>query len=248
MRTAAATDGARRRVVLASVLLTVGFAATCSRWPGAAGRSAAALDLVNVGLFGLYLRWSGDRVFRGVLWAAGAFGLVEIGADYLCVRCTGTLDYSVARSAMLLASPWWMPCSWAVVAVQMSIPGAAAMARYGAARGALLAGVLGALLIPFYEEMAWGAHWWRYRNCLQIGHTPVYIVVAEAVIGVVLAFLGHFALRARSVREAVLLGSGAGLLTILGGMIGWGLVEFLGRGMPVLPWTPENLAVLHALR
>ena len=237
MSTAAATDRSRLRIVLGSVLLTVIFAATCSRCPGSDGRSAAALDLANALLFGGYVWWSGDRVFRGVLWAAAAFGVVEIAADYLCVRCTGTLDYSVARSVMWLASPWWMPGSWAVVAVQMSVPGAAAVARYGTVRGAFLAGLAGALLIPFYEEMAWGAHWWRYRNCWMIGHTPVYIVVAEAVIGAALAFLGYFALRARSIREAVLLGSVAGVVTILGGTVGWGLVEFLVRGMPVLPCT-----------
>ena len=234
----AADDTKRLRVVGLSVVFSVCFALACSRWTGSDGRTAAALDGLNVLLFAAYARKSGDRAVRGVLWAAGAFGVVEMAADYLCVHCTGTLDYTVAGSAMLLASPWWMSCSWAVVAVQMSIPGAAAVRRFGPVRGVLLTGLLGSLVIPFYEEMAWGAHWWRYQNCLRIGHTPVYIVLAEAVIGVGLAFMGTHALRARSVRGALVLGAAAGLVTIFGGMIGWGAVEFLGRGvLPLAPWS-----------
>ena len=122
--------------------------------------------------------------------------------------------------------------------MQVSVPGAAAIQRFGLVRGALLTGLLGALLIPCYEEMAWGANWWRYRGCRMVGHTPVYIVVAEAVIGAGLALLGHFALRARTTgRVAVLLGAVGGLATLLGGTLGWGLVEFLGQGArPAWGW------------
>ena len=229
--------GAKRlRVASLSVLLTVCYALACSRWPDSDGRSAAWLNALNVLLFGTYTVRSGDRAMRKLLWAAGAFGLVEMAADYLCVRWTGTLDYSVARSTMLVASPWWMPCSWAVVAVQMSVPGAAAIRRLGPPPGALLTGLLGLVLIPFYEEMAYGAKWWQYRNCLRFGHTPLYIVVAEAIIGAGLAFMGYAALRTDSAWRAMNLGAAAGLVTIFGGMVGWGTVEFLLRGAPLAPW------------
>ena len=42
-----------------------------------------------------------------------------------------------------------------------------------------LTAVLGAVNIPFYEEMAYHAHWWQYQNCRMLGHTPLYIIVAE---------------------------------------------------------------------
>ena len=227
------TADARRRLrfVLGSTLFSLGFAWGCSRWPGSDGRTAVALNLVNLVCFGLYARWSTDRAVRPLLLAALVFGTVELLADYRCVRDTRTLDYSVARSLMVLESPWWMPFSWMVVAVQTAVPGAAAIARFGFLRGTLLTGLLGASLIPCYEELAWGAHWWRYRDCLMVGHTPVYLIVAEGVIGAGLALMGHFALRARcSGRESVLLGAAAGLTTLLGGTLGWGLVEFLARG------------------
>lgn len=225
-------QNATRRLlaVFGCTVFSLGYSFVCSRWTNSDGRSAAFLNLANVLLLGTYARRYADRALVGVFLAAAAFGLVELLADFLCVRCTRTLDYSVARSAMVFESPWWMPLSWAVVAVQMAVPGDAAIRRYGVVRGMALTGVLASLVIPFYEEMAWGANWWRYRNCLRLGHTPVYIMVAEAVIGAGLALMGFGVLRARDWRTLLLYGTAAGLATILGGTAGWGLVEFLCRG------------------
>ena len=222
-------ERARLRVALLSTVFTAGFAFVCSRSAGSDGRCAAVLDGVNLALFVGYALRSGDRVMGKTLLAAVVFGWTELLADFLCVRCTGTLDYAVAGSAMVWASPWWMPLSWTVVAVQVGTGGDAAIRRFGRVRGALFTGGLSAVVVPFYEQMAWGAHWWRYRHCLILGHAPVYIVVAEAVIGVGLAALGHLARRAGSWRAAVPLGAAAGLVTILGGIGGWGTVEFIGR-------------------
>ena len=225
-----ACNGARVRVALLSVGWTVGFSLACSRWTGSDGRTAAWMDGVNLLLLGGYAWRAADGALGQLLAAAGVFGLVELLADFLCVRCTGTLDYTVAHSTLVLASPWWMPLSWAVVAVQMGIGGDAAIRRFGLVRGATLGGLLGAVLIPVYEELAWGAHWWRYQRCLCVGHTPVYIVVAEAIIGLGLAGLGYGALRVYAPRAAVWLGAATGGVTILAGTVGWGMVEFMCMG------------------
>lgn len=244
MRTARAVKPTRSRdatrlwVALLSIALTVCFGLVCSRQAGSDGRTAVALNLVNLGLLGGYCLRARDRAMGALLAAAGVLGGVELLADFLCVRCTGTLDYSPAHSWLVLASPWWMPLLWTVVAVQIAVAGDAAIRRFGLARGVALGGVLGASLIPLYERLAWGAHWWRYRNCLQIGHVPVYIVVAEAIIGAGLATLGWGALRTCSARAAILLGGVTGLLTVLGGVIGWGVVEYLGRGARPLWGNP----------
>lgn len=220
----------RARYVLLSVALSVVLSFLFSRWSHSDGRSAVGLSFVNLSLFAFYSARFQDRPMARLLAAAAVFGGIELIADFLCVRSTRTLDYAPARSAMLLESPWWMPLSWALVAVQVGELGARGIARFGLVRGAALSGLLGALLIPFYEEMAYGAHWWRYTGCWMLGHTPVYIIVAEALIGAALALLGYFALAARSLRQALGIGALAGLATILGGLVGWGLVEFIGRG------------------
>jgi hypothetical protein len=166
------------------------------------------------------------------------FGVVELLADALCVHYTGTLDYAPAGSAPLFLSPWWMPLAWMVVAVQIGYVGAGLIARFGAWRGAALTGLLGAVNIPFYEEMAYHANWWRYVQCFRVWHTPVYIVVAELVIGCALGLLAAAVLRAPSRARAAWYGVLGGLATVVGGMVGYGLVEFIPdllAGRPLLP-------------
>lgn len=57
----------------------------------------------------------------------------------------------------------------------------------GRERGLALTALLGAVNIPFYEETAFHAHWWRYGHCRMLGHTPVYVITAELIIGLTLA-------------------------------------------------------------
>lgn len=220
----------RTRFALVSIVISVVLSFFFSRWSGSDGRTAVVLSCVNLSLFAYCLLRGRDKALARLLAAAAVFGLVELLADFLCVRSTKTLDYSPARSWMILESPWWMPLSWGLVAVQVGVLGERSVARFGQVHGAALSGGLGALLIPFYEEMAYGAQWWRYQDCWMWGHTPVYIIVAEALIGAALALLGHFALQARSLVSALGWGALAGLATVGGGLVGWGLVEFLGRG------------------
>ena len=47
-------------------------------------------------------------------------------------------------------------------------------------------GQLGAINIPFYEEMARKIHWWQYSGCRMISFTPWYIILGE--FGIALAF------------------------------------------------------------
>ena len=228
-------SSARQRIAGVSVILSVAFACACSCWPGSNGRTAVALNALNLTLFVCYAVGQSDRRFAMLILSAGVFGLTELAADYLCVRHTDTLDYSIAGSAMILESPWWMPLSWGVVAVQVGIVGDAVIAGYGKLRGTLATASFGALLIPFYEEMAWGADWWRYRDCLMLSHTPIYIIVAELVIAGSLSLWGWAVLRTDSPVVALGLGAAAGVVTIVGGVIGWGTIEFLLRGVRPLP-------------
>ena len=52
--------------------------------------------------------------------------------------------------------------------------------------GLLMIGVLGAINIPFYEEMARRIHWWQYSGCRMISYTPWYIILGK--FGIALAF------------------------------------------------------------
>ena len=78
--------------------------------------------------------------------------------------------------------------------------------------GLLMIGLLGAINIPFYEEMARRIHWWQYSPESvrgMISYTPWYIIVGEFGIAVVFALLAR-TLRRDSWRLAVVAGVAGG--------------------------------------
>ena len=192
------------------------------------GRTALALNAVSIGIFLWHIgRYKDGAMARLLVFGLG-LGIAELAADALCVRYTRTLDYSVARSVSLGLSPFWMPTAWMIVAAQIGYLGRRLMARFGTGWGMALTALLGAVNIPFYEEMAYHAHWWQYENCRRWGHTPLYIIVAEMVIGLTLGPLAIRAMHADSRwHHAAWAGLVGGLSTIWGGLIGYGLVERL---------------------
>ena len=101
-----------------------------------------------------------------------------------------------------------MPLAWEVVAVQFGYIGLRLWERFGKT-GLLMIGLLGAINIPFYEEMARRIHWWRYRGCRMISYTPWCIIVGEFGIAPVFALLSR-ALRRNSWRVALVAGVAVG--------------------------------------
>lgn len=224
--TEADRERARLRTVLATVALSVVTVLALRDRPWSDGRTALALNGVSIALFLAHVALYRDAVLARLLVFGLGLGMVELAADALCVRYTGTLDYSVAHSPLLGLSPFWMPTAWMVVAAQIGYLGRRLMARLGTGAGVALTALLGAVNIPFYEEMAYHAHWWRYANCRMLGHTPLYIIVAEMLIGLALGPLAAWAMRAGATwRDAAAAGVIGGLGTIFGGLVGYGMVE-----------------------
>ncbi len=219
-------EHARLRTVLITVALSVGTVLALRDRTWSDGRTALALNGASISLFAWHIVLYRDKALARLLLFGFGLGAAELAADALCVRFTGTLDYSVARSPMLGLSPFWMPTAWMIVAAQIGYLGRRLIARFGLAGGMTLTALLGAINIPFYEEMAYHAHWWRYQNCRRIGHTPLYIIVAEMVIGLTLGPLAIRAMHAGATwKIAAIAGLVGGLSTIWGGLIGYGLVE-----------------------
>ena len=220
-----ALERARLRTVLLTILVSIVAVSLLRDRPWSDGRSAATLNAMTTGLFLVHIARYKDAGMARLLLFGLVFGVVELVADALCVRFTNTLDYSPAHTALLWLSPWWMPTAWMIVAAQIGYVGMRLMERFGAWPGVVLTAALGAVNIPFYEEMAFHAHWWSYQNCKKFGHTPVYIIVAELLIGLTLGPLARVVMRGLSWKRAALAGAVGGLGTIVGGLIGYGLVE-----------------------
>lgn len=222
---------------LPSVLITIGFSVLTVlivyNKPWSDGKAAATLGIMNTAFLLASALLRRDVTLLHLLLFGAIFGVIELLADALCVQFTGTLDYSVANSPMIWHSPWWMPIAWLVVSVQIGYLGVCLIRRIGLFRGVLLTALFGAINIPFYEEMARFAHWWEYRRCIMLWgtHTPVYIIIAELVIGLCLGYLSFLTTKTNSLKKVIGLGVLGGLSTVLGGLVGYGLVE---RVIPLL--------------
>ena len=182
-----ALETRRLGLIVGTILLNLVSVTLLTAVPTSNWRTGLALNLFDNFLFAGFLWWYQDRVL-GRLMAYGLIvGLVELVADAWLVDITRTLDYSIGGGPMLWRSPIWMPLAWQVVTVQFAVVGLRLL-RWRRGLGLLLTGLLGAINIPYYEEMARLIHWWQYTNCRMISGTPYYIVLGEFGIAMALAW------------------------------------------------------------
>jgi Domain of unknown function (DUF6989) len=204
-------ESGRLRVVVATILINVSAVALLTRAPWSDWRSAVALNLLDNTLLLGFVAIRRDWLLARLMVFGLAVGFSELAADAWLVDFTHTLDYSAGGGPMLWRSPLWMPFAWEIVAVQLSYLGLRLWKRYGGL-GLLLVGMLGAINIPYYEEMARRIHWWSYSGCRMLSYTPWYIIVGEFGIAIVLTLLAK-PLRHRGGIPTIVLGfaGGAGI-------------------------------------
>jgi hypothetical protein len=202
----------RLRIVIATILINVVAVALLTLAPWSDWRSGVALNLLDNTLLLGFVALRKDRVLARLMVFGVAVGVAELAADAWLVDFTRTLDYSPGGGPTLWRSPLWMPFAWEVVAVQLGYVGLRLWERYGGGLGLLLVGVLGAINIPYYEEMARRIHWWSYSGARMLSYTPWYIIWGEFGIAIVLTLLAR-QLRHRGMMAAIALGfaGGAGI-------------------------------------
>jgi len=180
----------RLRVVIATVVINVVAVSLLTLAPWSDWRTGAALNIVdNCLLVGFALVRRDALLARFILFGV-VVGFVELPADAWLVDYTRTLDYSIGGGPMMWRSPVWMPLAWEVVAVQFGYIGLRLWERFDKV-GLLVIALLGAINIPFYEEMARRIHWWQYSGCRMISFTPWYIILGEFGIALVFALLAQ---------------------------------------------------------
>jgi hypothetical protein len=186
-------ERARLAVVCLTIAINILAVALLVLVPSSNWRTGLALNLFDNLLLAAFAVARRD-VLLGKLMVFGlVLGLVELAADAWLVDCTKTLDYSVGGGPMLWRSPVWMPLAWEVVSVQFGCLGIFFVKRFGWL-GLGINGLLGAVNIPYYEEMARRIHWWHYHGCRMISGTPYYIILGEFAIA---AAVGLLAVRVR---------------------------------------------------
>jgi len=202
-----ALERERLLVVIATIVINVVVVSLLMFAPWSDWRTGAALNVVDNCLLVGFTVVRRDALLARFLLFGVVVGLTELAADAWLVDYTRTLNYSIGGGPMIWRSPLWMPLAWGIVAVQFGYVGLRLWERFGKI-GLLMIGLLGAINIPFYEEMARRIHWWQYSGCRMISFTPWYIILGEFGIAIVLASL------ARKLRR------GAWRMAIVGGIAG----------------------------
>lgn len=177
-------------VVLATVALNVITVSLLTRAPWSDWRTGLALNFFDNWLLIRFAVLRGDKLLGRFILFGLVVGLAELPADAWLVDYTRTLDYSIGGGPMLWRSPLWMPLAWEIVAVQFGYLGLRLWERFGRVGLGIIA-LLGAINIPFYEEMAKRIHWWQYNGCRLFSSTPYYIILGEFGIALVFALLAR---------------------------------------------------------
>lgn len=130
------------------------------------------------------------RPLLGRLMLAGLIaGICELFTDASGQQVVHSLIYPPGE-VTIWASPVYMPLTWMVTLTYIGYLGWRLRALLGWRVATLLCGLLGAMVIPVYEEMAYYGGWWRYRPVhLMLGHTPVYVLLFEGLVVAALPLL-----------------------------------------------------------
>jgi hypothetical protein len=185
-----ALERGRLGVVIATVIINVVVVSLLTFAPWSDWRTRAALNIVDNCLLIGFALVRRDALLARFLVFGLVVGLAELPADAWLVDYTRTLDYSIGGGPMIWRSPLGMPLAWEVVAVQFGYIGLRLWERFGKL-GLLMIGLLDAINIPFYEEMARRIHWWQYSGCRMISWMPWYIILGEFGIALALASLAR---------------------------------------------------------
>ncbi|MGZ3602814.1 MAG: DUF6989 domain-containing protein [Ktedonobacterales bacterium] len=149
-------------------------------------------------------------------------GMLEIFTDASGEHVAHSLVYPTGEP-MLWDSPLYMPLSWAIVLTQLGYLGWRLRGLVPPLRlwqAVALAALAGAATVPFYEEMAYYAGWWRYTPVLRVGHTPIYVLFFEGGTAALLPLITG-RLLTRPVRYAALLGVIVGVWMPVVALLAW---------------------------
>jgi hypothetical protein len=218
-------DQGHLRIVVATIVINIVAVALLTFAPWSDWKTGLALNLVDNLLLLGYVAMHRDMLLARFMVFGLAVGFTELAADAWLVDYTRTLDYSIGGGPILWRSPLWMPFAWEIVAVQFGVVGLWLWQRFSG-WGLATIGLLGALNIPYYEEMARRINWWEYRDCRMISYTPYYIILGEFGIAILLALLAKRLVRGNWT-TALWAGAGGGAGIFVCYAIAYGLTDGL---------------------
>lgn len=169
-------------------------------------------------IYALYAWRSNDALVGRFLLFSLAAGFTELIADAWLVN-TNTLFYP-SNEPMLYKSPMYMPFSWVVVLMQLGYIGYLIYLKKGTLLASIAVGLMGCMIIPFYEFLAIHAGWWHYENAPKWGLVPKYIYIAEGILMLTIPTLFDQSASASRLK-AIFLGVLQGLVMLIASFIAY---------------------------
>ena len=169
----------------------------------------------------LVISWRMVRPLLGRLMLVGLVaGICELFTDASGQYVVHSLIYPVGELT-IWTSPLYMPLSWLVTLTYLGYISWRLRALLGWRIAILLCGLLGAIDIPFFEEISYYGGWWRYvPTHFMLGHTPAYVALFEGLVVAVLPLLFD-RLERRTWMETVALGVVTGIWLAISALTAW---------------------------
>gem|GEM_PF-298691 len=161
------------------------------------------------------------RPLLGRLMLAGLIaGICELFTDASGRQIAHSLIYPPGELT-IWSSPIYMPLTWMVTLTYLGYVCWRLRGLLGWRMATLLCGLVGAFVIPIYEEMAFYGGWWRYAPVhLMVGHTPVYVILFEGLVAAALPLL-YYRIERRSWLEVIAVGVVVGAWIAFAALIAW---------------------------
>lgn len=191
--------------IISTMVVTIGVALLSARFDWGYP-SAFWLATGMYGAIATFAVWSDDAFLKKMLLFGIAAGLTELLADAWLVNGIKSLVYP-AEELKIWASPNYMPFAWAVVLIQVGYLGWLYAQHHSMLKAMGISFLIGMSFIPMFETCAKFAGWWYYHPCPMILNTPVYIIVGEGLITLVLPLI-----YSKEMKETYLFSAMAGIL------------------------------------
>lgn len=181
-------NAGRWKLVIAMSTIGMVGAGAAAKWD-LGWKAAAVMTFTELAAVLIYWAKSKDPLMPKLLFFGLIVGFGELPSDAYSVLAKGTLVYP-AGEPMIWASPFYMPISWLAIMVQGGFMAWALRQRFGLWKTVLFLVLVGGSYVPLYEYLARNAGFWYYQNCpMVLGHTPYYVILAEALLCGALPFL-----------------------------------------------------------
>lgn len=210
-------------VAMLSFYLALAVCEAVLGWLHAGWPSAIALDTAElVTMLGFCLVPAWLPIMSRLLVVGATAGMLELFTDVSGERVVHSLIYPSAEPT-IWASPAYMPVAWTCVIAELAyfswrLP--ALFPSLSRAAVVALSALFGAVTVPFYEEMAYHAGWWRYASAPHIGHTPLYVVLFEGMIASALPIV-TVGITRHGFKRAMLMGGVIGVWMPVAALCAW---------------------------